>query len=112
MTMTNKDFDLFIEAGFHAWSDGCLAADAHKEDGGACNFDSVKLYIRYGSAKCARLLARLGFRVCLEKRGVLRVFSPFGGQAERRTAAVEAIAKAFNSFNIPNVHAYVDYVMD
>jgi len=110
--MTTLDFDNFIDAGFHAWSAGALAADRYKDDNGTCNFDSVDLYIDSNMSKCAEVLKRLDFLILGKKRNFLRIGSPFGGQAMKNTAACEAIAKAFNDFKIPGVTAYVNYRMD
>ena len=108
---TKQEIDQFIDVALEAWSAGSFAAMT-TPDSGTCNMDFVVLKMRHGSKKAMEILERVGLRAYMHKRGVLHVNSPFGGQAMRRTAAVEAIAKVFRDAALPETEAYVYCLTD
>ena len=109
---TKQEIEQFIDTAFSAYAAGAQAAAKHVADGGTCNFDFVVLKMRHGSAKAVEMLERIGLRARLDKRGVIHINSPFGGQAMRRTAAVEAICDTFIRAKLPDTEAYVYYLTD
>jgi len=109
---SKREIELFINTAFSAYANGAQAAAQNANDGGACNFDYVVLKMRHGSKKAVDMLNRIGLRARLAKRGVIHISSPFGGQALRRTVAVEAICETFIRANLPDTEAYVYYLTD
>ena len=109
---SKREFEAFINTAFSAYANGEKAALACAGDGGTCNFDFVVLKMRYGSKEAAAILNRIGLRAYLHKRGEIHVSTPFGGQALRRTVAIEAICDTFRKAELPGVEAYVYYLTD
>ena len=108
---SDKDIELFIDTAFSAYAAAAQRA-ANRRDDGTCNFDVAVLYIKHGSAKAVEMLKRIGLPAYLRKRGVVVVSTPFGGQAQKRTSAVEAIYETFEQAKIPGVVADIEYQMD
>lgn len=85
----------FTDTALNAYVAGEVAAQRNIEDGGASNFDCVRLDVGKEWELAKRILEHIGFTRISEETDGLRFMSPFGGQGEKNTQAVRAIAAAF-----------------
>lgn len=82
------------------------AAAATVDDGGTCNMDHVVIYlprVREAAVKAA------GINASKWAAGEFHLVDSFGGQANKRSAGVEAMAKALKA---EGVECFIYYQMD
>lgn len=85
----------FTDTALSAYIAGEVAAQRNIEDGGASNFDCVRMDVGKEWELTKRILEHVGFTRISDGADGLRFMSPFGGQGEKNTQAVRAIAATF-----------------